>query len=627
MVDFNPNQIVNGSSELFKTLAISPFENNLNILKQKFPRVAGLILEAKPSSDEATIVDTAEGPAVFLNGIPLDHPDKPATAALAWATRSLGEDRYKEAKNIIIYGFGAGYHVDAFLKQSKARIIVIEPSIEALKAAISVRDLRSVFLALKDLCVGRDFYPENLPDGIELIIRPQSQSSNLEHCHKVKTIAFSKRGFTALHPKVGILGPLQGGTLPIAGYCERGLGLIKQRTHAMDVSGFAPGYHEFSKFLKQDQRKSVLEGHYLQMLSTMLVESLTEHPVDILLCMAQAPISGAALQELRRRGVITVLWFVEDYLRFTYWREMAKYYDFVFTIQKGPCIDAIRAAGAGEVHYLPLGADPYVHTPLTLSPEDKQRWGSPISFVGAGYHNRQHVFANLMQYPVKLWGTEWPTCKPFSDMVQESGRRLAPEEYVKIFNATDININLHSSAERNDVDPFGDFVNPRTFELAACGAFQLVDNRSLLAENFEPGKEVATFQNSADLKEKLNYYIDRPEERAQMAALSRKRVLKDHTYEARLKQMLAYIFGTKFEHLREREILNPWTNLIRRAEKHPELLDRCKVAYDRGELPKLDGLVADIMTGKGKLSDTEKKLLFLHHIKSQIVSMKKEGGH
>ena len=158
---------------------------------------------------------------------------------------------------------------------------------------------------------------------------------------------------------------------------------------------------------------------------------------------------------------------------------MAKHYDFVFTIQQGDCIEKMKAAGAGEVHYLPTACDPLFHKPLQLSEEDKARWGSPISFVGAGYHNRVQAFAGLANYPFKIWGSEWPSAKPFDRLVQEDSRRVKPEEYVKIFNATDINLNLHSSSERDGVDPSGDFVNPRTFELAACGAFQLCDERSM----------------------------------------------------------------------------------------------------------------------------------------------------
>ena len=147
-----------------------------------------------------------------------------------------------------------------------------------------------------------------------------------------------------------------------------------------------------------------------------------------------------------------MLWFVEDYQRFKTWEVLAPYYDYIFTIQRGACLEAIRAAGCPEVHYLPTAFDPFVHGPLELSPEEQARWGSEISFVGAGYHNRQQMFASLANLPFKIWGTEWPECRPFDRLVQEKGRRLAPEEYIKIFNGTKINLNLHSSTERDGVE-------------------------------------------------------------------------------------------------------------------------------------------------------------------------------
>ncbi|MCB0319849.1 MAG: glycosyltransferase, partial [Bdellovibrionales bacterium] len=351
-----------------------------------------------------------------------------------------------------------------------------------------------------------------------------------------------------------------------------------------------------------------------------------ERPMDILLCMAQAPITGAALTELRRRGVITVLWFVEDYLRFNVWKYMSQYYDFIFTIQRGNCINAIKSAGASEVHYLPTAADPYVHGPMSLTPEERERWGSPISFVGAGYHNRQQMFASFTGLPFKIWGTEWPDCKPFDRMVQEEGRRLKPEEYVKIFNATDVNLNLHSSTERDGVDPAGDFLNPRTFELAACEAFQLVDEREYLKEAFEPGKEIVTFSNREELVDRIHYYLDRPEERREIARNARSRVLKDHTYEHRIREMLSVIYSTKFEHLKRRQETSSWSRMLRRAKPHEELHDRCMKSFRRGEEPNLDGLVTDIVTGQGKLTETEQKLLFLFHIRKQMVRMRHESS-
>ena len=59
--------------------------------------------------------------------------------------------------------------------------------------------------------------------------------------------------------------------------------------------------------------------------------------------------------------------------------------------------------------------------------------------------------------------------------------------------------------------------------------------------------------------------------------------------------------------------------MLDKSKRHEELHKRCQKAFNRGEQPNLDGLISDIITGQGKLSDTEKKLLFLFHLRKQIV--------
>ena len=105
---------------------------------------------------------------------------------------------------------------------------------------------------------------------------------------------------------------------------------------------------------------------------------------------------------------------------------------------------------------------------------------------------------------------------------------------------------------------------------------------------------------------------------------ARARVIKEHTYEHRLEQMLSTIYASKYEMLRQREQSSPWAEMIRRADGDPELKERCERACARGEEPALDGLIADIVTGQGKLSETEQKLLFMHHVRSQIIRMTRE---
>lgn len=607
------------------------FRSNITALEDRFPDVAKAILNLPLSKagQDVEIKQTADGAVLWRDEVPLDHPEKPIAAAKAWVKRTLNDSRYAAASHIVVLGFGCGYHLEALRVAKEREVSCIEVDLATLRMALEARDLRAIIGELSALSVfdGSSYIGTRLADfdpDAEIVIRPQAVTLDGDNANRVSVEFNARRGLKGLKPRLAVLGPLQGGTLPIAYYTTSGLQGLGQKVRGIDVSAFNSGYEVMGSLLFNDQRQALCRQTYVEMISSVLLESLTEKPIDILICMAQAPISPRALTELRKRGVVTVLWFVEDYLRFTYWREVAKYYDYVFTIQKGECIEAIRKAGAANVHYLPPACDPAVHAPLNLSLGERSRWGSPISFVGAGYHNRRQSFASLSHLPFKIWGTEWPSCKPFDRMVQEAGRRLTPEEYIKIFNATDININLHSSNERDGVDPTGDFVNPRTFELAACGAFQLVDERSLLTDFFEPGKEIATFSSIAQLKDKIAYYIERPDERARIAEAGRARALRDHTYQQRLNEMLTIIYSGCYQRLKHREQESPWVEMIRRAEFDPELKERCKAAYHRGEEPLLDGLIADITLGEGQLSDTEQKLLFLFHVRKQIVRMEHE---
>jgi len=544
------------------------YDRNIGVLRQRFPEIAAK-LSTLDAADDVTTTQTDEGPTLHLNGQPLDHPQKPVAAAAVWAKRALQEGQVHKTSTVIIIGFGSGYHIEALLKRpEQKKIWVVEPKESIFLKALSLRDISDLLSKIEGLIIGEEI-PSSLPQDAELLTRPQHHVLFPAFCAAFKAAFYGVRGISSLHPTIGVVGPLQGGTLPITAYTVRALHELKQRFREFDVSGYAPGFHLVEKFIFDKYRVAGVHGTYVEMVSHIILESLNEKPVDILICMAQAPVTGRLLTELRKRGVITVLWFMEDYLRFTYWKDVAQYYDYVFTIQKGECLDLIRSAGAGAVHYLPAGCDPFIHAPAVVTPEEKKRWGSSVSFVGAGYHNRQQMFASLSDLPFKIWGTEWPTCRPFDKLVQEEGRRLTPAEYVKIFNSTDININLHSSTERDGVEPNGDFVNPRTLELASAGAFQLVDERTHLPDLLTPDKEVITFKSLPDLKEKIAHYLKHPDERKLVTDRARERVIREHTYVHRIREMLSIIYNSKYEHLKRRLDDGPWSKMLARTEGHP----------------------------------------------------------
>jgi spore maturation protein CgeB len=53
-----------------------------------------------------------------------------------------------------------------------------------------------------------------------------------------------------------------------------------------------------------------------------------------------------------------------------------------------------------------------------------------------------------------------------------------------------------------------DGVNKRTFEIPACGGFQIITHNDAVSELFEISKEIVTYKNFDDLKTKINYYLD-----------------------------------------------------------------------------------------------------------------------
>jgi spore maturation protein CgeB len=145
---------------------------------------------------------------------------------------------------------------------------------------------------------------------------------------------------------------------------------------------------------------------------------------------------------------------------------------------------------------------------------------------------------------------------------------------MKVFNASRVNLNLHSWSG-SSLDPDGDFVNPRTFELAACGAFQIVDHRTLLPELFT-NDEIVAFRTIDDLPRLISRWLRDADARAAAALAARRRVSAAHTYVHRMREMLAHLGMSRPD--RVGPILNGERQAVR-------LADRCE------DLPALESLL------------------------------------
>lgn len=407
--------------------------------------------------------------------------------------------------------------------------------------------------------------------------------------------------------RVLVVLPFYGGSLPVGRYCAEALKDTGCLVDVFEAPDFYGSFQAFKGLKVKAERLEYMEHAYLNLMGEAVLAQVERFQPDLVLSMAQAPLSRKTLQRLKKDGVTTAMWFVEDSRLFMYWRAFAPLYDVFAVIQKEPFLSELKAIGVNNALYLPLAALPAAHRPMELSPVEQRRFGSDISFMGAGYPNRRMAFRSLTGLDFKIWGTEWEGDAMLAPLVQEDGARISSDDAVRIFNASKINLNLHSGVRPDEPVTHGDFVNPRTFEIGACGAFQIVDKRSLLPELFKDD-ELATFETLDEMRGLIDHYLTRQHDRAALAQKAQERVLADHTYQKRMQTLLNYVADKCAPWPRARR-QSPWPEGL--AQEDKEALDALVKEHNLPPDADFDSVIAAIRAQNGRLSHLESALLFL----------------
>jgi spore maturation protein CgeB len=180
--------------------------------------------------------------------------------------------------------------------------------------------------------------------------------------------------------------------------------------------------------------------------------------------------------------------------------------------------------------YLPEACNSVWHRKVELSAEDRRKYGCDLVTASNMYYYRAKSLEIFQGYDLKIWGKSYPSwlSSPLRSVYQDE--YVAEVEKAKAFNAAKIVLNTMHYGEIEGV-------NCRLFEAAGCGAFQIADWKPALPDLFEPGKEIVTFKTQQELKEKVDYYLARPEERREIADRAYARAHREHTYERRLEKM------------------------------------------------------------------------------------------
>jgi len=579
---------------------MSLLDSNLQSLAETQPALARKV-RGVSCEGRVEVLSARDGnPVPRLGGALLHSAYEPVAEA-----RRLGSEAPPSFNTI--YGLGFGYHLLERLKAGEGALRVIEPSLELFRSFLEHVDIAP-------------FLPRcrfHVDEPVEaLLARHSPRMWNVyEHRPSMRAHAdyFDRlEGGRAMNDlllggglKILVVHPVSGGSLPTSRHSARALRNLGHEVREIDSHAFSAGHEHLRTLSQLPERTAALSRRFMDLLGEMAAVAAEEFRPDLVLALAQAPLNQEGIRRLKSLGAPVAFWFVEDFRVFPYWQEVVGEYDHFFTLQQGQFLDWLNLEGHAA-HYLPQACFPDVHAPRVLTGEDRARYASDLSFMGAGYYNRQQAFLHLLDFDLKIWGTEWNLNSPLGPRVVEGNRRLGEEEIVKIYNAGQVHINLHSSRYHEGVNPEGDFVNPRTFEIPACGGFQLVDQREELDALFLPEREIAVFHDIPELKARARYFLAHPEERARVALAGKARVLREHTLEHRMMELLLSVFIDRAGWLASRvrgrqELGNHWieqagpdTPLGRHLERY-----RQKSGWN------LDTVVQGIQNGEGNLKPEE----------------------
>lgn len=215
--------------------------------------------------------------------------------------------------------------------------------------------------------------------------------------------------------------------------------------------------------------------------------------------------------------------------------------------QGDPKMDGFEKITGYKHHTILLAADKTVYYP-----DYSKKFTTDISYIGSNLPGKEHFFKEYVFplkkiYNLKIYGQDWTFVSRALGMIQRGGQYfnipiiksllkqpLSINEERKIYSSSIVSINIHEESQKKGLGN----LNERTFKIIAAGGFEIVDHVPALNKYFKNGTDLIIAINGNDWFDKINYYIRNPEKRLPIIEAGKKKILKEHTYHNRIKQII-----------------------------------------------------------------------------------------
>lgn len=221
-------------------------------------------------------------------------------------------------------------------------------------------------------------------------------------------------------------------------------------------------------------------------------------------------------------------------------RKLIPQYDYVFTYGGGnPVVDAYNSLHAEKCIPIYNALDPETHYPV----DPNHDYECDLAFLGNRLPDREErvyqffidVARKLPERKFILGGSGWDSS------LLPSNIKYAGHVYTKDHNAFNSSPRVVLNISRQSMADYGFSPATRVFEAAGAGACIITDFWAGVEDFFLPGKEIWVAHDGQEVASLLKWIDAGEAEKTGKAALSR--VLKDHTYHQRARQIDDILLG------------------------------------------------------------------------------------
>lgn len=205
-----------------------------------------------------------------------------------------------------------------------------------------------------------------------------------------------------------------------------------------------------------------------------------------------------------------------------------------------------------KLYTIPLAADKIALNGILV-----EKFKADISFIGTYLPSKrkyfeEYVFPLRQKFNLKIYGQDWTVSDRFLGWIQRAGQyfnipflrsfrkpKLELTDEANIYKSSVISINVHEEHQKK----IGRDCNERTFKIPFCGGFEITDDVACIRKYFKEGEEIIIAKDEQDWLDKIEYFIKNPDRRLPIIKAGRERILRDHTYHNRARQILDIFYS------------------------------------------------------------------------------------